>query len=51
MTQKFGDIKREMTVQEALDHVRKLHAQVETLTDLYVLDDAAKLLGVLSLAT
>lgn len=49
MTEKFAHVRPEMTVEETLTHVRQVHPDVETLTDLYVLDPEGKLAGVVSL--
>jgi magnesium transporter len=49
MTEKFVSVTPQMTVQEALEHLRKLHRDAETFTDLYVVDDDAHLEGVTSL--
>lgn len=49
MTQKFVRVRPEMTVDEAFAHLRHVDPEVETLTDLYVVDDEQVLVGVLSL--
>ena len=49
MTEKFGRLKKEMTAGEALGYVRKVKKNVETVTDLYVLDEDERLIGVVSL--
>jgi len=49
MTEKFARLKPDMTAGEAIAYVRKVHSKVETLTDLYVLDPAGRLMGVVSL--
>lgn len=49
MTEKYVRLKPEMTVEEALAHLRKVNKKVETLTNLYVTDEQARLKGVISL--
>lgn len=49
MTEKFARLKKEMTASDALAYVRKVDKKVETLTDLYVLDEEERLSGVVSL--
>ncbi|MDT8306906.1 MAG: magnesium transporter [Anaerolineae bacterium] len=49
MTEKFVRVQREMTVAETIDYLRVIDPEVETLTDLYVLDEEGRLVGVLSL--
>jgi magnesium transporter len=49
MTEKFVRLERAMTAGEALAHIRKVNKTVETTTDLYVVDAAGRLVGVLSL--
>ena len=49
MTDKFIQLKRDMTADEALAHIRKMNKNVETVTDLYVVDADGRLAGVLSL--
>ncbi len=49
MTEKFASVKPEMTVIEAIQHLRHVDPEVETLTDVYVLDVQQQLIGVLSL--
>lgn len=45
----FHRLKREMTAEEALAHVRKVNKSVETVTSLYVLEADGRLAGVPSL--
>jgi magnesium transporter len=49
MTERFGRVRPEMTVTEALAHLRQVQPDVETLTDLYVVDPDDRLVGVVSL--
>jgi magnesium transporter len=49
MTEKFVRIRPDMTVESAIAHLRHIDPEVETITDLYVLDEQRKLLGVVSL--
>jgi magnesium transporter len=49
MTEKFARLKNEMTAENALAYVRKVDKNVETLTDLYILDEEERLIGVVSL--
>jgi len=49
MTEKFVRIRPEMTVEETIAHLRKVDPEVETLTDLYVLNPEKQLIGVVSL--
>ena len=49
MTEKFVRVRPEMTVAETIDYLRRIDPEVETLTDVYVLDDEQRLRGVLSL--
>lgn len=49
MTEKYVHINQGMTAAEALDHVRQVDDEVETVTNLYILDTHQKLIGVLSL--
>ena len=49
MTERFVRVRANMTAAQALDHVRQVDDDVETVTNLYVLDNAQKLIGVLSL--
>ncbi len=49
MTEKYVRVRAEITAGQALDHVRKVDDEVETVHDLYVLDNTHKLIGVVSL--
>ncbi|MCW5878256.1 MAG: magnesium transporter [Anaerolineales bacterium] len=49
MTEQFARLDPQMTASQALAHLRKISPKVETLTNLYVVDGADGLLGVLSL--
>ena len=49
MTEKFVRLQPEMTVDQAIAHMRELDPEVETLTDLYVVNPDEQLIGVLSL--
>ena len=49
MTEKYAVVKKDMTAEEALAHVRKVNKSVETVTDLYVLEEDRRLVGVVSL--
>ena len=49
MTEKFVTVTPEMTAQAALEHLRQVHLDAETFTDLYVVDDDGHLEGVASL--
>lgn len=49
MTEKYVRVKPHMTAAEAIEHVRWIDAEVETVNDLYVLDAEKRLIGVLSL--
>lgn len=49
MTEKFVRATPDMTAKKTLQLLRNLDAQVETLTDIYVVDSEVKLVGVLSL--
>ena len=49
MTEKFVRVRPEMTVVETIDYLRLIDPEVETLTDVYVLDEAQRLIGVVSL--
>jgi magnesium transporter len=48
MTSEYVALRPDMTVQEAIDHVRKVAAERETIYALYVLDDQ-KLIGVVTM--
>ncbi|MFL5802994.1 MAG: magnesium transporter [Roseiflexaceae bacterium] len=49
MTQKFARVRPEMTTAETIALLRRIDPEVETLNDLYVLDQARRLIGVVSL--
>jgi len=49
MTEKYVQTRPVMTAGEALDHMRKVHGETETFTDIYVTDDDGHLEGVASL--
>ncbi|MBK6427417.1 MAG: magnesium transporter [Blastocatellia bacterium] len=49
MTERFVRIPGDMTAGHVLDHLRAVDPDVETVSDLYVTDDAGTLLGVVSL--
>ena len=49
MTEKFGRLEKHMTAGEALAYVRRVKKKVETVTDLYVVDEDERLTGVVSL--
>lgn len=49
MTIEYVDLKKEMTVREALDHIKKTGVDKETIYTCYVLDDKRKLEGIVSL--
>ena len=49
MTEKFSRVRPEMTVAETLAFLRQEQANVETLTNLYVVDPENRLVGVVSL--
>lgn len=49
MTQKFVRVRPEMTIDETFAYLRQVDPEVETITDLYVVDDEQVLIGVLSL--
>lgn len=49
MTEKFVKVTPDMTVEQAITSVRKLDPEVETITDVYVVDAQQKLVGVFSL--
>ncbi len=46
MTTEFVDIKKEMTVLESIDHIRKTGVDKETIDTLYVIDSNRKLEGI-----
>ncbi len=49
LIERFVRVRSEMTVAETLDALQGIDPEVETLADLYVLDDAERLVGVVSL--
>ena len=49
MTERYVRISQDMTAAQALNHIRQVDREVETVTDLYVLDAHKKLIGVTSL--
>lgn len=49
MTPHFVDLRKEMTVAQALDRIRRLAIDRETIYDSYVMDDERRLLGTVSL--
>ena len=49
MTEKFVTVTAGMTAREAVEHLRKVHRDAETFTDMYVVDDDSHLEGVISL--
>lgn len=49
MTQKFVRIPPNITVSQALQHLRRVDSEVETVNDLYVLNGGNRLIGVVSL--
>jgi magnesium transporter len=49
MTEKFARVQPELTAAETLAYLRQIHPEVETLTDLYALNPAGQLIGVVSL--
>ncbi len=49
MTEKYVHVRKDMTAAETLQYLRQVDDEVETIHDLYVLDDQKKLIGVLSL--
>ena len=49
MTIEYVDLKREMTVEEALQHIRKTGVDKETIYTCYVLNETRKLEGIISL--
>lgn len=51
MTPDFISLQREWTVREALDHIRKVGMDTETIYTCYVKDGAYKLVGIVSLRT
>ncbi len=51
MTTEFVDLKRDMTVEDALKRIRRTGTDKETINVCYVVDPARKLLGIISLRT
>ena len=51
MTKEFVDLKRDMTVEDALKRIRRTGTDKETINVCYVVDPARKLLGIASLRT
>ena len=49
MTRKFVRVNREMTAAEIITFIRKTNERYETVTDVYVLDPASRLIGVASM--
>ena len=49
MTEKFVTVTAEMTAQQAIEHLRKIHRDAETFTDMYIVDGDDHLEGVTSL--
>lgn len=49
MTIEFVDLKKQMTVKEALDHIRATGMDKETINTCYVIDNTRKLEGVISI--
>ena len=49
MTEQFATVRPEMTSEETLAHLRQVQADVETLTNLYVVNPNQQLIGVVSL--
>lgn len=49
MTEKFVSVAPHITVAQALAHLRRVDDEVETVNDLYAVDDSGKLVGVVSL--
>jgi magnesium transporter len=49
MTEKFVRVRPEMTAAETIEYLRRTDPEVETLTNLYVLNQAQQLVGVVSL--
>jgi len=49
MTEKFARVQPELTAAETIAYLRQIHPEVETLTDLYALNPAGQLIGVVSL--
>ena len=51
MTPEFISLKKDWTTSEALDHIRKVGTDAETIYTCYVRDNAWKLIGIVSLST
>ena len=51
MTEKFARVRPEMTAAETIGYLRRIDPEVETLNDLFVLDSARQLVGVVALRT
>jgi len=49
MTEKFVSVQPSMTAQEAIEHLREIHRDAETFTDVYAVDEDGHLEGVSSL--
>ncbi len=49
MTEKFVRASADMTAGQTLEHLKKINKEVETFTDIYVVDSTDKLQGVVSL--
>lgn len=49
MTEKFVSVTPQMTAREALEHLRRVHRDAETFTDIYAVDEDGHLEGVASL--
>ena len=49
MTIEYVDLKREMTVRQAIDHIKKTGIDKETINTCYVMDQSRKLEGVISI--
>ena len=49
MTEKYVGIRDDLTAAEAIEHVRQVDEEVETVTNLYILDAERRLIGVTSL--
>ncbi|MAS37896.1 MAG: magnesium transporter [Anaerolineaceae bacterium] len=49
MTEKYVHVGKDLTAAEALQYLQRVDEEVETVSDLYVLDDDNKLIGVFSL--
>lgn len=49
MTERFARLQPQLTAQQALTQLRKMNADLETLTNLYIIDGHSHLIGVVSL--